>query len=35
LQGDAGTPIVAAEPDSPPAKAFLELARQVAKSVGA
>ncbi|MBI4226822.1 MAG: Mrp/NBP35 family ATP-binding protein [Candidatus Omnitrophica bacterium] len=28
--GDAGTPIVAAEPDSAAAKAFIEMARQVA-----
>jgi len=35
VQGDAGTPIVVAEPDSVVTKAFLELARQVAKSVGA
>ena len=35
VQGDAGTPIVVAEPDSVVTKAFLELARQVARSVGA
>jgi ATP-binding protein involved in chromosome partitioning len=35
VQGDAGTPIVIAEPDSVVTKAFLELARQVARSVGA
>jgi ATP-binding protein involved in chromosome partitioning len=34
-QGDAGTPIVAAEPDSVVSKAFLRLAEQVAKAVGA
>jgi ATP-binding protein involved in chromosome partitioning len=35
IQGDAGTPIVAAEPDSVATKAFLHLAEQVAKAVGA
>ncbi len=35
VQGDAGTPIVAAEPDSVVSKAFLSLAEQVAKAVGA
>ena len=35
VQGDAGTPIVAAEPDSVVAKAFFRLADQVAKAVGA
>ena len=34
LAGDAGKPIVAAEPDSAVAKAFLSLAEKVAKSVG-
>ncbi len=35
LSGDAGMPIVAAEPDSSSTKAFLELGRAVAKAVGA
>jgi ATP-binding protein involved in chromosome partitioning len=35
VQGDAGKPIVVAEPNSPAAKAFLKLAEQIAKSVGA
>jgi len=35
VQGDAGTPIVAADPDSVVSKAFLRLAGQVAKAVGA
>lgn len=35
VQGDAGTPIVAAEPDSVASKAFLRLAEQVARAVGA
>ena len=35
LAGDAGKPIVAAEPESAVAKAFLELAKKVATSVGA
>ena len=35
VQGDAGTPIVVAEPDSTATKAFLRLAEQVAKAVGA
>ncbi len=35
VQGDAGTPIVAAAPDSVVSKAFLRLADQVAKAVGA
>ena len=35
LAGDAGKPIVAAEPDSVVAKAFMDLARQIAKAVGA
>ena len=35
IQGDAGTPIVAAEPDSVVSKAFFRLAEQVAKAVGA
>jgi len=35
VQGDAGTPIVVAEPESVVTKAFLELARQVVRSVGA
>jgi ATP-binding protein involved in chromosome partitioning len=35
LQGDAGTPIMASDPDSTVAKAFLRLAEQVAKAVGA
>ena len=35
LSGDAGMPIVAAEPDSASTKAFLELGRAVAKAVGA
>lgn len=34
-RGDAGTPIVAAEPDSAPARAFTEIARQVAARAGA
>mgnify|MGYP001035283602 FL=1 len=35
LSGDAGMPIVAAEPDSASTKAFLELGAAVAKAVGA
>ncbi|MFI5181149.1 MAG: Mrp/NBP35 family ATP-binding protein [Thermoanaerobaculia bacterium] len=35
VQGDAGTPIVVAEPDSVVSKAFVHLAEQVAKAVGA
>ena len=35
LSGDAGMPIVAAEPDSPSTASFLELGRAVAKAVGA
>jgi len=35
LSGDAGMPIVAAEPDSVSTKAFLELGQAVAKAVGA
>ena len=35
LQGDAGKPIVVAEPDSPPTAAFLRLAEAVARAVGA
>ena len=35
LSGDAGMPIVAAEPDSASTKAFLELGEAVAKAVGA
>ena len=35
LSGDAGMPIVAAEPESASTEAFLELAKAVAKSVGA
>jgi ATP-binding protein involved in chromosome partitioning len=35
LSGDAGMPIVAAEPDSVSTKAFLELGKAVAKAVGA
>jgi len=35
LQGDAGKPIVVAAPETPSAKAFLRLAEQVAKTVGA
>lgn len=35
LAGDGGTPIVAAEPESLAAKAFLALAEHVAKTVGA
>jgi len=35
VQGDAGTPIVAADPESVVSKAFLRLAGQVAKAVGA
>jgi len=35
LQGDAGTPIMASDPESTVAKAFLRLAEQVAKAVGA
>lgn len=34
-QGDAGTPVVAAQPDSAPAKAFTEIARQVAARAAA
>jgi len=34
-QGDAGTPIVVADPDSVVSKAFFRLAAQVAKAVGA
>ncbi len=35
LSGDAGMPIVAAEPDSASTKAFLELGKAVVKAVGA
>jgi len=35
VQGDAGTPIVVAEPDAAATKAFVALAEQVARSVGA
>jgi len=35
LQGDAGKPIVVAAPETPSAKAFLKLAEQVARTVGA
>ena len=35
IQGDAGKPIVVAEPDSVVTKAFMSLAEQVAKAVGA
>lgn len=35
LSGDAGMPIVAAEPDSASTKAFLDLGQAVAKAVGA
>jgi ATP-binding protein involved in chromosome partitioning len=35
LQGDAGKPIVVAHPDSVVTKAFLKLAEEVAKAVGA
>src|SRR5204862_7405048 len=35
VPGDAGTPIVAAEPDSVVTKAFLSVAEAVAKTVGA
>jgi ATP-binding protein involved in chromosome partitioning len=35
LQGDAGKPIVVAAPETPSARAFLRLAEQVAKTVGA
>ncbi len=35
LSGDAGMPIVAAEPDSVSTKAFLELGKAVVKAVGA
>ena len=35
VQGDAGTPIVAADPNSVVSKAFIRLASQVAKAVGA
>jgi ATP-binding protein involved in chromosome partitioning len=35
LSGDAGMPIVSAEPDSTSTKAFLELGRAVARAVGA
>jgi len=35
IQGDAGTPIMVSEPDSTVSKAFLKLAEQVAKAVGA
>jgi len=35
VQGDAGTPIVVADPHSVVSKAFLRLAAQVAKAVGA
>ena len=35
IQGDAGTPIMVSEPDSTVSKAFLRLAEQVAKAVGA
>ena len=35
IQGDSGTPIMASDPDSTVSKAFLRLAEQVAKAVGA
>ena len=35
IQGDSGTPIMASDPESTVAKAFLRLAEQVAKAVGA
>jgi ATP-binding protein involved in chromosome partitioning len=35
VQGDAGTPIMISDPDSTVSKAFLHLAEQVAKAVGA
>jgi ATP-binding protein involved in chromosome partitioning len=35
LQGDAGKPIVVAAPETPSAKAFVKLAEQIAKTVGA
>jgi ATP-binding protein involved in chromosome partitioning len=35
IQGDAGTPIMVSDPDSTVSKAFLRLAEEVAKAVGA
>ena len=35
IQGDAGTPIMVSDPDSTVSKAFLRLAEQVVKAVGA
>jgi len=35
LTSDAGTPIVAAAPDSPEARAFLLIAEQVAATIAA
>jgi MinD-like ATPase involved in chromosome partitioning or flagellar assembly len=35
VQGDAGTPIMVSDPESTVSKAFLRLAEQVARAVGA